>query len=429
MRMRARRSPDRLDETGTAAVETSSEEEAARPSLVSLLVEASVASESALRQMAGEADAQEIGLGELVVARGLLDEEGMARLVARQWGLPFLARGSLTVDPATAGLLAFEQASTLRGCVIGIRDGGLLVVVDDPSRERLDALRTQVQTTPAGASVSFAIVTASSLTGLLGQLARLSGRRPDSNPARSALARTALPAAGSRAEQIVSRLASSDHLLADLQQAAATEQALQARLDQLESEREAADQQVGDLREQIEQLQQQLAAVESERDHDSELQARLDQLASEREAADQQVGDLQQQIEQLQQQLVAVDQQRVSERDHGSQLQARFDQLESEREAADQQIEQLQQQLGRDRRGASATTTASCKPVSTSWRVSEKPPTSKSSSSSSSWRPWRASATTTASCKPVSTSWRVSGKPPTNKSGTSNSRSSSSSSS
>lgn len=370
MRIRARRPPDRLDETGTATVETPSEEEAGRPSLVSLLVEAGVASESELRELAGEADAQGIRLGELVVARDLLDEEGMGRLVAHQWGLPFLARGSLTIDPVAAGLLPFEQARTLHGCVIGIRERSPLVVVADPSSERLDALRTQVETTPGQASVSFAVVTASSLQGLLGQLARLSGRRPDPAPDRSHLARTPQTANGDRPEQIASRPTSSDQLLADLQRAAATEQTLQARLDQLTSEREAADEQIEQLRHQVEELQQQLEAADqrqtSEREPDSELQARLDQLESERETADQQIEQLQHQIEELQQQLeaadreidqlqhrieqlqaqlAAVDRQRVSERDHGSQLQARLDQMESERETADEQIERLRQQV------------------------------------------------------------------------------------
>jgi chromosome segregation ATPase len=358
MRIKARRSSDRVDETGTAAVATSSDEEATHPSLVSLLVEARVASESNLQQMAGEADALGIGLGELVVTRGLLDEEAMARLVARQWELPFLARGSLTMDPTAAGLLAFEQASTLHGCAIGIRDGGLLVVVDDPRRERLDALRAQVEKARAGTPVSFAVVTASSLKGLLGQLARLSGRRPDPDPNRSPLASAAQPTAKRRTEQNGSRPTSSDRLLADLQQAAATEQALQARLDQLEAEREAANERIEQLQQQIEHLEQQREAADrgqpSERDDDSELQARLDQLESERDAANQKIADLQQQIEQLQEQLEAVDQERVSERDHGSQLQARLDQLETEQEAANQQIEQLQQQLeARDEQQAS----------------------------------------------------------------------------
>ncbi|HXH98118.1 MAG TPA: hypothetical protein VNH40_13005 [Gaiellaceae bacterium] len=349
MRIRARRPQDGLDETGTTAVETSSAEEAAPPTLVSLLVEAGVAGESKLQQLAGEADAQGIGLGELVVARGLLDEEVMARLVARQWGLPFLERGTLTMDPAAARLLAFEQASTLRGCAIGIREGRSLVVVGHPSEERLDALRTQVETTSAGAPVTFAVVTASSLNGLLGQLARLSGRRPDPAPDRPPLARTAQPTNGNRAEQIVTRPTSSDRLLAELQEAAATEHTLQARVDRLRNEREAAHQQIQQLQQQIEQLKQQIEAADqqhaSERDHDGELQVRLDQLASEREAADQQIGELRQQIDELQQQLTAVNQQRGSKRNPDSKLQARLDQLESERQAAEQQLEQLQQQL------------------------------------------------------------------------------------
>ena len=308
-----------------------------------------MAGESKLQQLAGEADAQGIGLGELVVARGLLDEEVMARLVARQWGLPFLERGTLTMDPAAARLLAFEQASTLRGCAIGIREGRSLVVVGHPSEERLDALRTQVETTSAGAPVTFAVVTASSLNGLLGQLARLSGRRPDPAPDRPPLARTAQPTNGNRAEQIVTRPTSSDRLLAELQEAAATEHTLQARVDRLRNEREAAHQQIQQLQQQLEQLKQQLETADqqhaSERDHDGELQVRLDQLASEREAADQQIGELRQQIDELQQQLTAVNQQRGSKRNPDSKLQARLDQLESERQAAEQQLEQLQQQL------------------------------------------------------------------------------------
>jgi hypothetical protein len=88
----------------------------------------------------------------------------------------------LAIDPAAAGLIPPAQARLLGGCVIGIRENGPLVVVADPTSERLDALRAQLED-PGRGSVGFAVVTGSSPERLHGQLARISPRRTDPGPA------------------------------------------------------------------------------------------------------------------------------------------------------------------------------------------------------------------------------------------------------
>jgi hypothetical protein len=229
-------------------VTTSSGERVARPSLVSLLAEAGVASEAELRRAVAEAHEQGLRLGELVVRRGWADEEAMARLLADQWGLPFLGRESLAIDPVAAGLLPFSHAHALGGCVLGIRDHGPLTVVADPTTERLNALRAHLDDAVIGCSASFAVVTASSLEGLLAQLARIDHSRATDHD-------------------------SEDRPLTDLEQAVAAEAALRARIDELERELNAAE-------EQLEQLRGQLQAAEQERARDRqqirELQGRLD---------------------------------------------------------------------------------------------------------------------------------------------------------
>lgn len=224
-----------------------------RPSLVALLAGAEVAGEVELRRAAAEAREKGIRLGELLVRRGWLDEEAMAQLLAGQWGLPYLGRESLAIDPVAAGLLPFAEASALGGCVIGIRDRGPLAVVADPTTERLNLLRAHLDTTMVGGAASFAVVTASSLEGLLAQLAQLDHGRA---------------ATGHDSEK-----ASTGRPVTDPEQVAAAVAALRARIDQLERERSTSE-------EQLERLCRRLQAAEEhgacDREKARELRALLD---------------------------------------------------------------------------------------------------------------------------------------------------------
>jgi hypothetical protein len=274
---------------------------APRPSLVSLLVGADVASEGELRGLAAEAREQGLRLGELLVARGLVDEERLGRLVAEQWRLGFLGREQLALDPVAAGLLPVVRARELGGCVLGFREGSLLVVVAEPTSERLSRLREELGVITAGAQVSFAVV-----SGLLGQLARFH-HSEDVHAAADAPVLPLVPFehhqqeasatapgehdAGPR-EASVAEAAFAEELLADLERATASLEVLRGRVGQLQAAGQAKDRQAAELRREFDQANQGAArlqervgeferALAKERQRMQTLRRRLSELVAE----------------------------------------------------------------------------------------------------------------------------------------------------
>lgn len=235
---------------------------APRPSLLSLLVAAGVAGEAELRALAEEARERGVRLGELLVARGLIGEEGLGRLVAEQWRLRFLDREQLALDPVTAGLLPVGEARELGGCVIGFLDGGPLVVVAEPTSERLNRLRERLAAATVGAQPGFAVVSESSLEGLWGQLARI--QHADGDPAANQeplltlirgeqAPRDASPPGGSEHASAPSEASAAEAvfveaLVADLEQATAGLELLRERVEQLRTAGEQREQQATELR-------------------------------------------------------------------------------------------------------------------------------------------------------------------------------------
>lgn len=112
-----------------------------RPSLLSLLVEEGVAAEDELRLVAAEGMGAGMRLGEAVLRRGLVDEEGLARLLARQWSLQFIEPGSIDEEAAAAELISPERARELRAFCWRSRDGSTSALISDPSTELLNRLR------------------------------------------------------------------------------------------------------------------------------------------------------------------------------------------------------------------------------------------------------------------------------------------------
>jgi hypothetical protein len=252
-----------------------------------------------------EARQQDQRLGELIIARGWVDEEGLGRLIAGQWRLPFLNRETLTLDPAAAELLQVEQARALSGCVIRFHDDGPLVAVADPTTERLNRLRDQLRAN-CGAQASFAVVSGSSLEGLLAQLAHIRSSASASTPEYQAAPDVA-PAphdpvaspptdsdqhsaphdAGAAAEAMMA-----EALLADLAQASADLAILHERVERLGAASRASEQQAADLRrerdtagqetarhrERVRELEQ---TLDHERQHQRALRQRLIDLLAE----------------------------------------------------------------------------------------------------------------------------------------------------
>jgi hypothetical protein len=136
-----------------------------RPSLLSLLVEAGVAPEQELRLAAASGMGAGERLGEVVLRNGWLDEEGLGRLLAQQWRLPFVTDAAAMLDQHRQEALPADQAETLGGCPIDIESGVPCAAVAEPATARLDALRELL-----GPDACFAVVTPATLRRLLAEV-------------------------------------------------------------------------------------------------------------------------------------------------------------------------------------------------------------------------------------------------------------------
>ena len=92
-----------------------------RQALANLLAEAGVASEEQLQQALAEGLTSGQRLGEVVLRRGWIDEAGLARLIARQWGMTFLEHSLISLDEHARSLLPPEESARLRACPFAVK--------------------------------------------------------------------------------------------------------------------------------------------------------------------------------------------------------------------------------------------------------------------------------------------------------------------
>jgi type II secretion system (T2SS) protein E len=95
-----------------------------------------------------------------------IDETGLARLLARQWELPFLSDEEVEVATAAVEVLPLECAQRTGACVTAVRNGGPAVAIAEPNEQRFAELRALLAAEP-----TFVVVTPTTLTRLLEQLA------------------------------------------------------------------------------------------------------------------------------------------------------------------------------------------------------------------------------------------------------------------
>jgi hypothetical protein len=184
-----------------------------RPSLARLLDEAGVASPDQVEAALVEGAQTGERLGEVLLRRAIVDEVQLARLLARQWGLPFAEDSE--PNPAALSLLPREQARTLEAVPVDWQDGVLRVVVAEPTEERIGAVKREL-----GGDVRFAVVAASVLQRLLAW-AEAAGRGAD---------------AGGDSGGVGPYLAVFAELVGDLDQGTAKMIAVRGRLEQLAAE-------------------------------------------------------------------------------------------------------------------------------------------------------------------------------------------------
>src|SRR5262249_4478050 len=136
------------------------------PSLATLLGEAGVATEDQLRLATAEGMGSGERLGEVVLRRGWIDEKGLAKVLARQWQLPYLANKAAQLDPQAPQLLPAELARALAACPV--EAAAPLLAVAEPSEERFASLAAAIEDLELG----FAIVTPGTLARLCDELER-----------------------------------------------------------------------------------------------------------------------------------------------------------------------------------------------------------------------------------------------------------------
>jgi hypothetical protein len=104
-------------------------------------------------------------LGEILVERGLLQEEGLMRLLAGQKGLPFVSLHPEQIDPEAVRLLSEGQARLFSALPIRFEEGLPVVAVADPTN---DVLNRNVREA-LGQDVRFVVVSRTELEEVIGQ--------------------------------------------------------------------------------------------------------------------------------------------------------------------------------------------------------------------------------------------------------------------
>lgn len=136
-----------------------------RAPLVSLLVDAGVASEEQLQLMLVEGLATGERLGDTIVRQGWIDQVGLARVLARQWGLSFLEDAEPPPKRQLPPGFPAARALELQACPITGGEAGVVVAVAEPREDRFTAVREQL-----GGDVTFVVVAQAILERLLQQL-------------------------------------------------------------------------------------------------------------------------------------------------------------------------------------------------------------------------------------------------------------------
>ena len=138
---------------------------ARRPSLATLLTAAGVATYAQITEALEEGLRTGEKLGEIAVRLDWTTEEGLARLLAEQWQLPFVEAGRLRADASAAAKLPAGAARPLGAVPVVLDSGGLCFAVADPSPGRMTAIAETVGNDP-----NVAIVDRSTFEQLLGEL-------------------------------------------------------------------------------------------------------------------------------------------------------------------------------------------------------------------------------------------------------------------
>jgi hypothetical protein len=259
-----------------------------RPSLARLLDEEGVASRDQVEDALAEGARTGERLGEVLLRRAVVDEIHLARLLARQWGLPFAEEQHLEPNQQALALLAHDQARALGAVPVGWEQGVLRVAVAEPTDERLGEVRLRL-----GGEVHFAVVAGSVLERLL---ARVEASRSETHAGETAPAGPSLAVLAELVDELDQGTAKVLSVRGRLDQLAADiferEQAVARSESELAEARRARDQ----AQDTIDQLQRELVELRSAREHD---EATLTQVRGELARRDELLASLKMQLAEM----------------------------------------------------------------------------------------------------------------------------------
>jgi MshEN domain len=112
-----------------------------RPALGTMLTERDFITREQLAVALEEGAETGERLGEVIVRRGWISEDDLARLLAEQWQLGFVDRASIWFDGHALGRITREDAQRLEALPTSVQDGRVVVAVAEPTQQRLTALR------------------------------------------------------------------------------------------------------------------------------------------------------------------------------------------------------------------------------------------------------------------------------------------------
>jgi hypothetical protein len=133
-----------------------------RPLGIALIQEGMLSREEVEWALAAESKTGET-LAEFVLRTRPADEEKVGRLLAQEWGLPFVAAAELRVDPRAVERLPLTVARDLEALPIGFTGGTLVVAIVQPRQSLFSRILEELGMT------SFVVVPCSALESLLAQ--------------------------------------------------------------------------------------------------------------------------------------------------------------------------------------------------------------------------------------------------------------------
>lgn len=112
-----------------------------RPALGTMLTERDFITREQLAEALEEGAENGERLGEVIVRRGWVSEDDVAKLLAEQWQLGFVDRASIWFDGHALDRITREDAQRLEALPTSVQGGRVVVAVAEPTQQRLTALK------------------------------------------------------------------------------------------------------------------------------------------------------------------------------------------------------------------------------------------------------------------------------------------------